>query len=467
MQSEFDKEIDSLLREGARRRRATPVAPVEWSAGEREEGDGVRATLSGAHLDADEQNAYAENSLPPSARTHYAAHLADCDVCRRSVTQLALAAGLPAQLEQQAATAASGREVLPGVTWRERLGALFAPRAWRYAVPALALLLVSAVTLLVLLRGRQSEMSVAQNNTTEQAKRAAPAQSETHHAPQSGGDVAPTPATGDGGVLSAPGSNAPVTKEEIAAREDQGAAKAGTVLSEADAPPPPPATGVGATSAAAPAAVAADTTAPMATPMPTAEPLVGTPEVEQKDKGGERADEPAKDVQRQGNYENNQLSRERISGPRRNEQSRNIQRGINSGISRDGADKNDVALSKPAPASPPSARRAPPREADEERTASRASDDARKRESAPLPKSTAVGTSAAAETRTVSGRRFRRAGSAWVDTAYNSSQSVTVVRRNSEQYRALAADEPELRRISDALGGEITVVWKGRAYRIR
>jgi hypothetical protein len=41
------------------------------------------------------------------------------------------------------------------------------------------------------------------------------------------------------------------------------------------------------------------------------------------------------------------------------------------------------------------------------------------------------------------------------------------VRRNSEQYRALIADEPELRRISDALGGEVTVVWKGRAYRIR
>ncbi len=117
---------------------------------------------------------------------------------------------------------------------------------------------------------------------------------------------------------------------------------------------------------------------------------------------------------------------------------------------------------KPAAPAPPAAapaRRAPEREADGERNA-KSSDDAKKSEGLAASKS-------AAETRTVAGRKFRRQGRAWVDTAYNSSQSATVVRRNSEQYRALIADEPELRRISDALGGEVTVVWKGRAYRIR
>lgn len=76
-------------------------------------------------------------------------------------------------------------------------------------------------------------------------------------------------------------------------------------------------------------------------------------------------------------------------------------------------------------------------------------------------------TGSAAETRTIAGRKFRRQGSAWVDTAYSAGQSYTVVRRNSEQFRALVADEPELRRVAGALGGEVTVVWKGRAYRIR
>jgi hypothetical protein len=39
--------------------------------------------------------------------------------------------------------------------------------------------------------------------------------------------------------------------------------------------------------------------------------------------------------------------------------------------------------------------------------------------------------------------------------------------RGSEQYRALVADEPAIKNIADQLDGEIVVVWKGRAYRIR
>ncbi len=73
-----------------------------------------------------------------------------------------------------------------------------------------------------------------------------------------------------------------------------------------------------------------------------------------------------------------------------------------------------------------------------------------------------------AETRVVAGRRFRRQSGAWVDTAYDSSQSTTTdVARGSEQYRALIADEPAIRTIAEQLSGQVTVVWKGRAYRIR
>ncbi|MDQ3907646.1 MAG: hypothetical protein M3268_04800, partial [Acidobacteriota bacterium] len=74
--------------------------------------------------------------------------------------------------------------------------------------------------------------------------------------------------------------------------------------------------------------------------------------------------------------------------------------------------------------------------------------------------------SASAETRSVAGRRFRREGDAWIDTAYH-GEATTVVRRGSEQYRALVADEPQIARITNALGGEVVVVWKGRAYRIK
>jgi hypothetical protein len=71
-----------------------------------------------------------------------------------------------------------------------------------------------------------------------------------------------------------------------------------------------------------------------------------------------------------------------------------------------------------------------------------------------------------AETRTVSGRQFRRVGNAWVDTAYKSSMAIRSVTRGTEAYQALVADEPVIASIADRLSGEVIVVWKGRVYRI-
>jgi outer membrane biosynthesis protein TonB len=71
-----------------------------------------------------------------------------------------------------------------------------------------------------------------------------------------------------------------------------------------------------------------------------------------------------------------------------------------------------------------------------------------------------------ANTRVVAGRRFQRKGGVWIDTAYDSSKDVMTLSRGSEQYRALVADEPEIKTIADQLEGEIIVVWKTRTYRI-
>lgn len=73
----------------------------------------------------------------------------------------------------------------------------------------------------------------------------------------------------------------------------------------------------------------------------------------------------------------------------------------------------------------------------------------------------------AAETRSVAGRNFRKQRGIWIDTAYESSNSPTTLARGSEQFRAFVADEPAIKTIADQLDGEIIVVWKGRAYRIR
>ncbi len=71
------------------------------------------------------------------------------------------------------------------------------------------------------------------------------------------------------------------------------------------------------------------------------------------------------------------------------------------------------------------------------------------------------------EIRSIAGRRFRKEGSTWVDTAFESSRRTVNLTRGSEQYRALVADEPEIKTIADQLSGEVIVVWKGSAYRIR
>jgi outer membrane biosynthesis protein TonB len=75
-------------------------------------------------------------------------------------------------------------------------------------------------------------------------------------------------------------------------------------------------------------------------------------------------------------------------------------------------------------------------------------------------------TDLSANTRVVAGRRFQRKGGVWIDTAYDSSKDVMTLSRGSEQYRALVADEPEIKTIADQLEGEIIVVWKTRTYRI-
>ncbi|HEX8131772.1 MAG TPA: hypothetical protein VF527_21935 [Pyrinomonadaceae bacterium] len=461
MKAEFDKEIDSLLRESARRGRAVSVEP------------GVRAgggVPHAAHLDADEQSAYAENALPAAARAHYAAHLADCDDCRRSVTGLALAAGIPAQLEPR--ETATAQAVATNITWRERLGALFAPRAWRYAVPALALLLISAVAFIMLTRKPREDASIAQHNTTE-TQRAKATQPEAHHAPQNGNVADATPAVVPGveGVMSAPEANAsapnqnvPASKEEIAAnssRTDVAQPSLGAAASDAAAPPPPaPASGGGA---------GARSVSELPTPAPVMSDAVTiTSDREAKARSGEAA-ELARIEQKRGNVENRQYEnrqREQISGPRRNsnnEQARNT-RADDAPVHADKQDGN-YAIMAPTPTPPP-----PPAATSAMKSARRREADRSKDESRPAEDSERVSTEGAklsTATRSIAGRKFRRDGDAWIDTAYKAGQSYTVVRRNSEQFRALVADEPELRRIAGALGGDITVVWKGRAYRIK
>jgi hypothetical protein len=72
MELDFDKEIDALLRQTARSEQFAPV-------------NGSNAP---AHIDADAISAFAENALPEKTRALYMTHLADCDRCRKILSNV-------------------------------------------------------------------------------------------------------------------------------------------------------------------------------------------------------------------------------------------------------------------------------------------------------------------------------------------------------------------------------------------
>ena len=79
--------------------------------------------------------------------------------------------------------------------------------------------------------------------------------------------------------------------------------------------------------------------------------------------------------------------------------------------------------------------------------------------SAPKPNDTEE-----AQTRSVGGRKFRKQGNAWVDQKFKSSMTLKSVARGSDEFNSL---DSGLRSIAQQLGGEVIVVWKGKAYVIK
>ena len=71
MELDYDKEIDAMLRNA---RRDGPVYVGDQAASR--------------HLDADEIAAFAENAMPEKGRALYTAHLADCERCRKVLSNL-------------------------------------------------------------------------------------------------------------------------------------------------------------------------------------------------------------------------------------------------------------------------------------------------------------------------------------------------------------------------------------------
>ena len=453
MSADFDREIDRLLRGRA-----------DATRDARAHGNGRDASdADGSHLDVDELSAYAENALPAPTRLRFAAHLADCSRCRKIATGIALSSGVATELERSEAEASKTVES-PSVSWRERLAALLSPRVLRFAAPALAICVVGAIAFVALRQSPRSLNDIANQTAMrgEAPNTSAPPEASTGTLDdaQDGStltsntnlnanvdalrpaDAKAAPASSPGlttGTTAAPAAAAPapVTTETFPVVPPAATGGGPTVVSkaadEASAPPPP---------------ARADASERKAAQEPEARP---SKQEGAKDKAAED-DEAARVYSGAANTTNIQQSAPKVAGSQArrgvggaDDDSLAAQRRRNE-VSRDTTQREVQQENYKAAPEP---RRRPMRVGEQPATQGRAASEA------------------AEETRSVGGRRFRRQGDVWIDTAYRPSHSVTTYTRGSERYRALVADEPDIDRIARQFSGELILVWKGRVYRIK
>ena len=129
MEVDFDKEIDALLRQTARTGEAA-FADSKFQI----------PNSKSPHLDADEISAFAENALPEKMKLLFTAHFADCDRCRKILSNV-----VALNSETQTETARGGEIKLAApvvIPWYKRL---FATPNLAYAMGALVLVFAGLI----------------------------------------------------------------------------------------------------------------------------------------------------------------------------------------------------------------------------------------------------------------------------------------------------------------------------------
>jgi hypothetical protein len=399
MENGREKEIDLLLHEHARHGSSAPDASIS----------------AGTHLDADELIAYAENALPPQARTKYSEHLAECGSCRAILIDLA--ADVTPQAEESVPIVTG-----PTPSVIDRVLAALRMPALRYGIPfAAVLLIVSAVLLTSLKTGRKNLVA------KQEVSSPAPAESNRQLSENAASDpVASSTVSQDETVAAAS------PEKEQASQKD---ARLASPVSNAPENQ--------AVSSSAPA----DNLSAAANVGEKSKTESSDEVVRVSPTGSDRPEaiasqQPTRTVPSQSNE--TQLSvDDKAAAP-------SASGDVSSKMSKsDSAGFGMTAGSRAA--APMSARRK--------------AAEARERDSGAGGATITTAEPKSAETRAIGNKEFRRVGGSWVDTAYNSSQGAFDVKRGSEQYRALLADEPGLRQYAEGFNGSVVVVWKGRSYR--
>lgn len=392
------------------------------------------------HLDPDELAAFAEGAVPDAARSRYVSHLADCGNCRQIVSHLSVSSGAVLAAEVTPAVAGSG------YSWWKRLGGFFSPMTLRYAAFALVLISVAGVVFLVTRRPQESSL-IAQSNTTNPVPESAvrppgevtsgnPLQSEgNNNAPAS----KPSPSPQNSPFADQPAKPDQPRPETVAAAPPQ-PAKESDVISNP---------GIVASKRAEPAP-----TEPAPSYAPPPPPVVS-----------QRQDSVTREQQSQ--LSSAQAAGGRKSGPA--DQFKTVDKTVRSSdVSKDGVDNEDrvrLAANR-APASKRGGEeklKGPRRDMDSNAALNRNADE-RSRNVAGNATQSITTEDKPVETRSAGGRKFRRQGNSWVDLKYKPSMPVKSIARGSSEFNEL---DSGLRSLVQQLGGQVLVVWKGKAYSIR
>ena len=399
------------------------------------------------HLDADELNAFAEGAPPAAARSRYVSHLAECHDCRTLATQLSIAAGATAN------AGAGAIETAGGSLW-QKLTSFFAPPMLRYAAFAAVLVVAVGVTFLALRRQGDSRL-VARNEQTAEKEVSAvkPGDPSAPEAKQTAQTFANPAAT-----VSHPAEN---PSSDLKKDESK-------VADNTTAPPKPEKEG-------------ATTDRPLF--VRGAEPVIAKQQETRQQQPSFAPPPPgeAGRAQTQSREERAAQSVAKVSGPRKSEPSsdklKEMDRSVG-GISQNrGAESDDIrtrnnqamnqqSTNQQTQQSQNRIQDSNSQAATQGNLAVNRARDEENNETARKPATGAARSESEKppETRSAGGHKFRRQGNAWVDSKFKSSMSITNVARGSEAFRAL---DLAVRSMAEQLGGEVIVVSKGKAYRIR
>lgn len=155
MTSEFDKEIDAFLRQTAKGETASAAV----------NSNSTIENPQSFHLDADEISAFAENALPENIKQKYTIHLADCNRCRSTLSNLI---ALNAETEIEILHAEKTEKVRVVTPWYRKL---FASPNLAFTMSAL-LLAFSGLIAYVVLQNNNTSPGLEISQISEQTEKA-------------------------------------------------------------------------------------------------------------------------------------------------------------------------------------------------------------------------------------------------------------------------------------------------------